>query len=239
VAIEYPIRVDLEGERVVVVGGGSVAERRIERLVEAGADIRLVSPDATERLEAFTREGRIDWEERLYREGDLRGARLVFAATDDPSVQWNVVAEARRREIAVDAVGFDVEGNVSVPAVAEFGKIRLSIDAGGASPALAGALCRHLESELDPGWARGADLLAEMWPVAVEEFEPDVRAELFRELAADLPGALSDDVAGAAADGGGVRGTTRVRDWIECAARSAGVGDAVGPILEAVGVEGG
>lgn len=234
---EYPIRVDLEGKRVVVVGGGSVAERRVERLVDAGADVRVVAPEVTDRLEAQTQSGRIDWEDRRYREGDLRGARLVFAATDEPSVQANVVAEATRRDIPVDAVGRDAEGDVSVPAVAEFGRIRLSIDTGGASPALAGALRRHLESELDPGWARGADLLAEMRPVAVEEFEPDERRELFRELVADLPGALSGRATGAPADGERVRDEARIREWIERAGERAGVGEAIGPVLAAVGVE--
>lgn len=236
-AKEYPIRVDLEGERVVVVGGGAVAERRVERLVDAGADVRVVAPEVTDRLEAQTQSGRIDWEDRPYREGDLRGARLVFAATDDPSVQSNVVAEATRREIPVDAVGRDAEGDVSVPAVAELGPIRLSVDTGGGSPALAGALRRHLESELDPGWARGADLLAEMRPVAVDAFAPDERRELFRALVDELPDALSGEATGAAADAESVRDEARIREWIERAAGRAGIGEAVEPILAAVGVE--
>lgn len=230
---DYPIRVDLAGELVVIVGGGTVAERRIRRLLEAGAEVRIVAPEVTDELEAAAGAGEIDWERRPYRGGDLKGARLAFAATDAPAVQSQIVDEARRRGILVDAVGRSADGDFAVPAVADLGRVRLSIDTGGASPALAAALRRHLESELDPAWGRAAEWLARLRPAVVRELEPDARRELFRALVADLPGALAEPPApGAeAARDDSVR---KRREWIERAARRAGVEGALEPLLSAV-----
>jgi uroporphyrin-III C-methyltransferase/precorrin-2 dehydrogenase/sirohydrochlorin ferrochelatase len=95
----YLLGLRLAGRRVVVVGGGAVATRRIPALLDAGADIVLVSPSVTTSLEDLAAAGRIRWEPRRYSDGDCAGAWLVCACTDDPAVNAAVAAEAERQRI--------------------------------------------------------------------------------------------------------------------------------------------
>ncbi|MFT3889673.1 MAG: CbiX/SirB N-terminal domain-containing protein [Arachnia sp.] len=84
----------LAGRRAVVVGGGAVSTRRVPRLLDAGADVLLVSPEATQDLRALAAAGRLTWEARGYAEGDLDGAWYALAQTDDPAVNAQVAAHA-------------------------------------------------------------------------------------------------------------------------------------------------
>ncbi len=93
----YLLGLRLTGRRVVVVGGGAVATRRIPALLDAGADIVLVSPSVTVSLEDLAATGRIRWESRRYADGDCAGAWLVCACTDDPAANAAVAAEAEQQ----------------------------------------------------------------------------------------------------------------------------------------------
>ncbi|MER7545319.1 uroporphyrinogen-III C-methyltransferase [Spirillospora sp. NPDC127506] len=90
----YLLGLRLAGRRVLVVGGGRVAQRRVPALLDAGADVALVSPSVTATLEGLAERGRITWHRRPYRRGDCAGAWLVQAVTDDAKVNGDVVAEA-------------------------------------------------------------------------------------------------------------------------------------------------
>ncbi len=95
----YPVGLRLAGRRVVVVGGGQVAQRRLPPLVAAGADIVLVSPSATASVEAMADAGELRWERRGYRPGDLEGAWYAVVATDDPQANAAASAEAEERRV--------------------------------------------------------------------------------------------------------------------------------------------
>lgn len=113
----YPVGLDLEGRRVVVVGGGSVAQRRVPVLLEAGAAVHLVSPGITPTLQALVDSGRIRWEAREYHTGDLDGAWYVVAATKDSLANARVAAEAEQNRtfcVRADAVN---SGTAVTPAV--------------------------------------------------------------------------------------------------------------------------
>ncbi|MET3860153.1 uroporphyrin-III C-methyltransferase/precorrin-2 dehydrogenase/sirohydrochlorin ferrochelatase [Dietzia sp. 2505] len=113
----YPVGLDLEGRRVVVIGGGSVAQRRIPVLLESGAVVHLVSPEITPTLQGLVDSGRIRWEAREYRSGDLEGAWYVVAATKDSLVNARVAAEAEQDRtfcVRSDAVN---SGTAVTPAV--------------------------------------------------------------------------------------------------------------------------
>ena len=113
----YPVGLDLEGRRVVVIGGGSVAQRRIPVLLEAGAAVHLVSPEITPTLQGLVDAGRIRWENREYHTGDLEGAWYVVAATKDSLVNARVAAEAEQLRtfcVRSDAV---TSGTAVTPAV--------------------------------------------------------------------------------------------------------------------------
>lgn len=113
----YPVGLDLEGRRVVVIGGGSVAQRRVPVLLESGAAVHLVSPRVTPTLQGLVDAGRVRWEARDYQSGDLDGAWYVVAATRDSLVNARVAAEAEQGRIFCvrsDAVS---SGSAVTPAV--------------------------------------------------------------------------------------------------------------------------
>ncbi|MDX3093008.1 uroporphyrinogen-III C-methyltransferase [Streptomyces sp. ME19-03-3] len=95
----YPVGLRLAGRRVVVLGGGQVAQRRLPPLVAAGADIVLVSPSATPSVDAMAAAGEIRWERRRYRPGDLAGAWYALIATTDPEANAAASAEAEERRV--------------------------------------------------------------------------------------------------------------------------------------------
>ncbi|MEU9983638.1 uroporphyrinogen-III C-methyltransferase [Streptomyces sp. NPDC050856] len=92
----YPVGLRLAGRRVVVIGGGQVAQRRLPALIAAGADITLVSPSATASVEAMAEAGEIRWERRRYEEGDIADAWYALVATTDPAANARASAEAER-----------------------------------------------------------------------------------------------------------------------------------------------
>src|SRR5215210_7718980 len=97
--VVYPVGLRLHGRRVVVVGGGQVAHRRVAGLLEAGARVTVVSPAVTPALEAMVEPGRLTWIPLRYTPGDLLGAWYAVAATDDPVVNAAVAEEAERDRI--------------------------------------------------------------------------------------------------------------------------------------------
>ncbi|HEX2299199.1 MAG TPA: uroporphyrinogen-III C-methyltransferase [Pseudonocardiaceae bacterium] len=105
----YLVGLDLAGRRVVVVGAGTVAQRRLPRLVAAGADVQVIAPQATPAVEAMAAARELHWQRRGYADGDLDGAWYALACTSQPAVNAAVAAEAQRRRVfcvrADDATG--------------------------------------------------------------------------------------------------------------------------------------
>jgi precorrin-2 dehydrogenase / sirohydrochlorin ferrochelatase len=156
----YPILVDLAARPVVVVGGGAVAERRALGLLEAGADVRVVSPRVGGGIDALAARGELTVERRPYRTGDLAGAVLAVAATDDPEVNRRVATDGRATGVPVNLVDHPDGGDVTVPAVLRRGDLIVAVATSGRAPGLAGALRRRLEGEFGSEWAELVDLLA-------------------------------------------------------------------------------
>ncbi|MGW1077882.1 uroporphyrinogen-III C-methyltransferase [Streptomyces sp. NPDC002537] len=95
----YPVGLRLSGRRVVVLGGGQVAQRRLPALLAAGADVLLISPSATPSVEAMAEAGEFRWERRRYQDGDLDGAWYALISTDDPAANEAASAEAEARRV--------------------------------------------------------------------------------------------------------------------------------------------
>ena len=154
----YPIMLRLEGETCLVVGGGPVAERRTRGLLDAGAAVRVVAPAATEGLKRLASERYITWIRREYRDEDLEGVRLCFAAADRETNR-RVAGEAARRGILVNAADDREIGSFAAPAVVRRGRLVLAVTASGASPALAGRIARELAKRYGESWADYAEWL--------------------------------------------------------------------------------
>lgn len=98
----FPLFIDLSEKRILIVGGGKVALRRIETLLEFAGEITVAAPQALERIKQLNVEGRVRWIAGVYREEMLEGADLALAATDDNSCNEKVVRDCRARNIPVN-----------------------------------------------------------------------------------------------------------------------------------------
>src|SRR5438128_4553471 len=159
----YPVLLDLAGRRCVMIGGGPIAERRVDGLLTAGAYVTVISPRMTRPLAALAAEGRIELESRGYREGDLAGADLAFVATDAGEVTVAVAREARERGVWVNAADDPAHCTFILPAVVRRGDLTVAVATGGSSPALARAVREEREAYLTAESATLAAIAAEAW----------------------------------------------------------------------------
>jgi siroheme synthase-like protein len=158
----YPLMVDLRDRRVLVVGGGAVAERKVEGLLGAGACVTIVSPTLTADLTALAGQRRVDHEARGYQPGDVAGFSLVFVATDDPTLNVQVAAEGRERGIWVNVADDPTHCDFVLPAVLRRGPLTVSVASDGASPALAAAVRDELAAVLGEEYGPLAELVADV-----------------------------------------------------------------------------
>jgi len=158
----YPVVLDLGGRPVLVVGGGAVAERKVEGLRAACASITVVSPRVSARLAKMADQGDIRVRRRAYRRSDLRGVAIVFAATDDRNVNAAVAADARRRRIWVNAADDPDHCDFILPSVLRRGSLLVSVTTGGRSPALARIVREELERLLGSDYALLTDLAGDV-----------------------------------------------------------------------------
>jgi len=179
----YPVFLHLQGRRGVVVGGGAVAEQKVVGLLEAGARVTVVSPDITWKLEDLAATGAIELRRRGYRRGDLEGAFLAIAATDDRSVNADVWAEAEERGIMLNAVDDLPHCSFIAPAVHRAGDIAVAVSTGGKSPALAVRLREQIGTLIGREHAEFLDLLGELRPtVAARVPDHKVRTRLWYQI---------------------------------------------------------
>ncbi len=161
--IDYPVCLRLDGRRVLLVGGGTIAEGRALAVLEAGGLLRVVSPEATPTLRRLAEAGRLEWLPRPYASGDVLGHHLVLAAADDASVGPRVAAEARAQGIWVNTADVPDLCDFTLPSVGRRGPITVAISTAGQAPAVARRLRRELTAQVAPyhvwmarlsGWLR-------------------------------------------------------------------------------------
>ena len=158
----YAAFLKLAGRRCVVVGGGAVAERKALTLVACDASVLVIAPRVTDLLEKAERDGRLKLLRRPYVPGDLHGAFLAFAATDDRALNGHVVAEARESGALANSVNDPESADFIVPATIRRGDLTIAISTGGRSPGFAAQLRQDLESWLTPARLELLELLADL-----------------------------------------------------------------------------
>lgn len=150
-----PIFLKLEGRNCLVVGGGNVAESKIESLLQAGANVAVVAPEVSEKVASWTSTGKLIWLAKQFEPADLDGIYLVIAATNDPDVNHVVYTLAEDRSILCNAVDDPTFCHFYYGAVVRRGALQIAISTNGLSPALAQRLRRELEEQFGPeyeGW---------------------------------------------------------------------------------------
>jgi siroheme synthase-like protein len=155
----YPIILTVRGRRALVAGGGSVAERKVRGLLDAGADVTIVSPRVTAELTQWAAGGRVRWIERAFAAGDAAGAMLVFAATDDADVNAAVLADAHAHGALVNDAGDAALGDFATPAVHRAGPLTVTVDSSGLSPSFTKRVRDELALQFDARYARAAATL--------------------------------------------------------------------------------
>ena len=143
----YPIFTDISGRRVVVVGGGQVARRKVQVLLKSQAQVVVISPELTEELAQLADMGLIELRKRCYQAGDLEGAWLVVAATGDEQVNRAVFEEAEDKRIFCNVVDVPQYCSFQVPSIVTRGNLQIAISTAGASPALARRIRERLEGQ--------------------------------------------------------------------------------------------
>jgi precorrin-2 dehydrogenase/sirohydrochlorin ferrochelatase len=144
----YPVFVELQGKRCVVVGGGGIAERKVRTLLEHGAEVVVISPKLSTGLSSLKKKGLIEHQRRGFRKGDSKGGLLVFAATDSAKVNKTVAGDAARRSGLVNVVDTPELCSFIVPSIVRRGALSIAISTSGKSPALSKAIRKLLEGEL-------------------------------------------------------------------------------------------
>jgi siroheme synthase-like protein len=159
----YPVFIDANGRRVLVIGGGHVGAEKTRGLLNAEADITVVSPSLIDEMKGYRDAGRVTVIEREYRESDLDGGwAWVMIATDDGAVNAEVAAACRKRGLWVNAADDPQNCDFILPSVVRKGKITLAASTSGTSPALARRLREELDDYLTEDMPALADLLAEV-----------------------------------------------------------------------------
>jgi siroheme synthase-like protein len=156
-----PANLLVRGRRVVVVGGGRIAARKAEPLLDLGADVVVVAPDVGTEIRAWAEQGRCAVVERAFAPEDLDGAWLAFTATAVDAVNQAVHDAAEARRIWVNSADDPEHCSFTLMSVIRRSDLVLAIGTGGRSPALAAHLRRTLGAEIGPEYATLLDLLSE------------------------------------------------------------------------------
>ena len=207
----FPLFADLQGRRVLVVGAGEVAERKVRLLRDTGAHVQLVAREivAAELREWAAAapagddagEGRVSWLAHEFEESQLDGATLVIAATDDPSLNDRVSSAARARHLLCNVVDDAGRSGFIVPAIVDRSPLVIAVSSGGAAPVLARHARERIEALFDESFGALAGLLA-AWRGRIKRAFPEVSARrrfyegLVRGRVADLVRRRRSDEAG-------------------------------------------
>jgi precorrin-2 dehydrogenase/sirohydrochlorin ferrochelatase len=141
----YPILINTRGKKCLVVGGGKVAFRKVQTLLEHGVDIEVISPTFCPELNQIAEDGAIKIHKKSYNAKDLKNAFITIAATDDVKTNEGIAADARRQRVLVNVVDDPNNSDFIVPSYFRRGDVIVAVSTSGQSPALA----RKIRSELE------------------------------------------------------------------------------------------
>lgn len=198
--MEYlPIFLEVSGRKCVVIGGGEVAARKVEALLEAGADVTLVSPALTSALARMAATGKLRHLPRRYQRGDLGGATLVFAAADDAETHRAISAAARELGILVNVADQPELCSFIAPALVSRGALKIAVSTSGLSPGFAASVRDEIENQIGAEYGVALEIVgaARRWLRSRVGSQSD-RARIMKTLVrSDLPRLIADgDIAG-------------------------------------------
>jgi len=165
----YPILLNIQGRKCLVVGGGPVALRKVKALLEHGANVEVVSPTFCPELNQLATDGAIRAIQRDYKSEDLQHAFIAIAATDNAKTNERVAAEARRRGVLVNVANDPKSSDFIVPSYLKRGDVIIAVSTSGRSPALARKIRSELENDFKAEYAQLA--------IVADEVRSDLKQE--------------------------------------------------------------
>jgi len=179
----YPLFLDMTDKLCIVVGGGAVAERKARGLLNAGARVRLISPEVTRGVRRLARQGRIEVVPREYQEGDLDGAALAIAATNAREVNMRVKGESKRLSIPLNVADRPDLGDFIVPAVVRKGPVVVALSTSGLLPVLARRLKEEIGLKLSADYLPYARRVGAFRRILIETVhDPGKKREILRRV---------------------------------------------------------
>ncbi|MCM3245846.1 NAD(P)-dependent oxidoreductase [Cytobacillus pseudoceanisediminis] len=177
----FPLLMNLDYKKVVIVGGGHVARQKAEALLPTKAQVTVISPVVTEKLEQYIHEGLVTWKEKSFEPADLDDAALIFAVTNDEEVN-NAVEEAAQHWQLLSRA--DAKGRIDFinPAVVRRGEFVLTVSTSGASPGLTRKVKSELAEEYGEHYAQYVSFLKEARQRILVKFTGDEKKQLLAEL---------------------------------------------------------
>jgi len=148
--VVLPVFLKLEDRRVLIVGGGRVAEEKLDAVLRSATDVTVIAPRITPRIAEWARESRVNYIAGEYREGAVRDFFLVITCTDSDSVNRKIYGECREAGILCNSVDDPTNCDFYAAAVVRRGELQIAVSTGGNSPALAQRIRRKLEQEFGP-----------------------------------------------------------------------------------------
>jgi precorrin-2 dehydrogenase/sirohydrochlorin ferrochelatase len=198
----YPIYVELHEQPCIVIGGGKIAEGKVEGLLTAGAQVTIISTSLTSHLHTLVEQNKVAYISRIYQHGDLAGAFMVICATNQTEINHQVWQEASTNRQLVNVVDDTPRCNFIAPAILRKGDLNIAISTGGKAPALAVRLKERLQKEIGPQYERFLELSGQLRePLARNIPDFEARKKLWYKLVdSDILELLSQDNEPAALD---------------------------------------
>ena len=179
----YPVNLDIKNRKCLVVGGGSVGTRKVITLLDCGAIVTVISPDAAEKLLELAGNGSIRWEKRSYLASDLDGMFLVIGATDDEELNRQISADAEQLNMLCNIADRPEVCNFILPAIVNRGDLVISISTSGKSPAFAKKLRKELEKQFGEEYAEFLRLMGAIRKKLLrKKHQPEAHKHLFEQL---------------------------------------------------------
>lgn len=158
----FPIFINLDNKKCVIVGGGKVAERKAENLFAYGASITILSPSVTSKVQQWANEGLLNWRKKEFEKADIDGAFMVFASTDNYELNQLIANICHENGIMINSADDPEKCTFHVPAIIRRDSLGIAISTEGKSPLLAKKLRTEFEALIGEEYAEFLDMLAEV-----------------------------------------------------------------------------
>ena len=179
----YPVNLDIQNKNCLVIGGGSVAERKIQTLIKCGAIVTAVAIKASDAIKALADLNKINLKIKKYESADLKDMFLVIGATNNNQVNCNISADAKRLKAICNIADCPKKCDFILPSIVKKGDLVISISTSGKSPALAKKLRKDLQKQFGEEYAKVLNLLGVIRKILLSRaHEPEAHKDVFENL---------------------------------------------------------